>query len=622
MKNMFKNTMTATAAGLMLCAGMAMSAAAQQNNDASRPGMNEPKRPMDSGAYRGENKSDAMARVTTTRVSVLEFHKSSDLMGIDVVNPNGETVGEIEDFLVDRGSGRIEHAILKSGEILGMGGKAVAVPYARLGYNVADKKFTANMTKEQIDRSARFIPENWTDQKQTTWAEDLDRWWSGESAGDDRRATGLDRVGPYEQAIKDGERKDIRGTIERVDRQYGANGEEQAVVTVRRDDGQMCKVVLGPSWYVMGQNAAPMRGQQITAKAVKLDGKFDDRREYRDYDDADRRDMNDQNRDANRDPNKADTHMAKDRYVAVTATVGNERLNLRNEQGSAYWRLTRQNATNTDNQRNGEPAAYQGGRLVLLSDVVGADARLGTESTGEIEDAVIERHSGHVALLALDPNTATLGVGDTLRAVPWQAARMNADGTVRIDANPQSLPKWDQLPEDVAVYNTRSRLVPAYEAFQMNVYTFEPVSQRNQDRADGSWNNNRDRTSPGAERGDIADKNWNKDGKWTKAFKDGKDVTLTGTIKDTRAGDPMSTGQPVKMLVISTDSGEKQVVLGPTWYIDKQNLSLDNGDKVTVTGKMGTCDDGKQYVCAYNLTVDGQQVTMWENGSPRWAPDR
>lgn len=55
----------------------------------------------------------------------------STIIDADVQSQNGETIGEIEDLIVDR-RGRITHAIIDVGGFLGIGEKQVAVPFNRL----------------------------------------------------------------------------------------------------------------------------------------------------------------------------------------------------------------------------------------------------------------------------------------------------------------------------------------------------------------------------------------------------------------------------------------------------------------------------------------------------------
>ncbi len=60
---------------------------------------------------------------------------ASDLIGADVIGPNGDDVGTVDDLVLDAG-GKIEQVIIADGAIFGLGGKNVAVDYrgSQLGH--------------------------------------------------------------------------------------------------------------------------------------------------------------------------------------------------------------------------------------------------------------------------------------------------------------------------------------------------------------------------------------------------------------------------------------------------------------------------------------------------------
>ena len=57
--------------------------------------------------------------------------RSSKLICVDVYNDANETIGDIEDLIVDK-SGKIEHVVLGVGGFLGMGEHYVAVSFDKL----------------------------------------------------------------------------------------------------------------------------------------------------------------------------------------------------------------------------------------------------------------------------------------------------------------------------------------------------------------------------------------------------------------------------------------------------------------------------------------------------------
>jgi hypothetical protein len=60
----------------------------------------------------------------------------------------GESLGKIEDLMIDLASGRVAYAVLRSGGTLGMGEKLFAIPWAELKPDLErDKIFTLDISK-------------------------------------------------------------------------------------------------------------------------------------------------------------------------------------------------------------------------------------------------------------------------------------------------------------------------------------------------------------------------------------------------------------------------------------------------------------------------------------------
>ena len=64
------------------------------------------------------------------------IHLAKDLIGMKVVNPQGQNVGKIEDIVV-RPSGEVAYAVLSFGGVMGLGDKLFAMPWSVLTSRVA-----------------------------------------------------------------------------------------------------------------------------------------------------------------------------------------------------------------------------------------------------------------------------------------------------------------------------------------------------------------------------------------------------------------------------------------------------------------------------------------------------
>ena len=78
----------------------------------------------------------------------------SKIIGTNVKNSAGETVGSIDDLVV-REKDQVVMAVLSVGGFLGIGDRKVAVPWSELSFG-ADRTITYNVTKEQLKDQPEF----------------------------------------------------------------------------------------------------------------------------------------------------------------------------------------------------------------------------------------------------------------------------------------------------------------------------------------------------------------------------------------------------------------------------------------------------------------------------------
>jgi len=88
---------------------------------------------------------DAAAATATT--AAIDAQK---LIGQDIENASGETVGEVESVVID-GDGNVKYVIAGVGGFLGLGEKHVALLWDELTISENGDKVMANVTKEQLE---------------------------------------------------------------------------------------------------------------------------------------------------------------------------------------------------------------------------------------------------------------------------------------------------------------------------------------------------------------------------------------------------------------------------------------------------------------------------------------
>jgi sporulation protein YlmC with PRC-barrel domain len=95
----------------------------------------------------------ALVRVDISVVD--QGYRASKLIGTNVKNDKGESVGEIDDVIVDQQ--RVLYAILEVGGFLGIGAHLVAVPYEALTLNATGQEITLpGASKDEIKKLEEF----------------------------------------------------------------------------------------------------------------------------------------------------------------------------------------------------------------------------------------------------------------------------------------------------------------------------------------------------------------------------------------------------------------------------------------------------------------------------------
>jgi len=107
------------------------------------------------------------------------IYRASKLIGTDVENSQGETLGDIKDVVMDPQTGQIAYAVLSFGGFLGMGEKYFAIPWGALAPKTPTTKgaqydrFVLNVDKERLKNAPSFNKENWPDMADRRWAEQV-----------------------------------------------------------------------------------------------------------------------------------------------------------------------------------------------------------------------------------------------------------------------------------------------------------------------------------------------------------------------------------------------------------------------------------------------------------------
>ena len=91
------------------------------------------------------------------------------LTGDKVVNRAGDTLGSIDDIMLDVSLGRIAYAVMAAGGFMGLGEKLFAVPWSALTLDAERKCFLLDASKDTFRNAPGFDKDHWPDEADATW---------------------------------------------------------------------------------------------------------------------------------------------------------------------------------------------------------------------------------------------------------------------------------------------------------------------------------------------------------------------------------------------------------------------------------------------------------------------
>jgi len=128
-------------------------------------------------------------------------YEVSNLYGSYVKNPQGEYLGRVEDFIVEKD--RIAYIVIVHGGFVGMGGKLIAVPFEVCSFDPKGPGFVLNVSREKLRSAPAFFRS--TDVATRKWAEDsyrffgLQPYWTDEGYAKEGQPTTHEEMKPMEQ---------------------------------------------------------------------------------------------------------------------------------------------------------------------------------------------------------------------------------------------------------------------------------------------------------------------------------------------------------------------------------------------------------------------------------------
>lgn len=78
---------------------------------------------------------------------------ASRVIGSNVYSSSGQSIGDVQDIILDKQSDKIMFAVLSFGGFLGIGEKYHAMPWASLNYVPEQGGYVVGLTKAQLEKA-------------------------------------------------------------------------------------------------------------------------------------------------------------------------------------------------------------------------------------------------------------------------------------------------------------------------------------------------------------------------------------------------------------------------------------------------------------------------------------
>jgi len=91
--------------------------------------------------------------------------------GTAVYNQQGESLGTIEDVMLDKLSGRVAYAVMSFGGFLGIGARYHPLPWSVLTYDTSLGGYVVNLSRQQLEGAPTFAANENVDWADRRWGQ-------------------------------------------------------------------------------------------------------------------------------------------------------------------------------------------------------------------------------------------------------------------------------------------------------------------------------------------------------------------------------------------------------------------------------------------------------------------
>src|SRR5436190_7744150 len=195
--------------------------------------------------------ADEPAKGDQAQVAVAHVFRTGDIIGLPVKNKAHETLGKVDDLVVDMKTGEVRYAALQFGGVAGIGSKLFAVPWQKMTFmfgepNKANSRhFMFDVSKEQLENAPGFDSSRWPNVADPQWSASIDKHYNVERKEHASTEEGTAPKVAYETVFRASK---IKGMDVRNDANENLGSVDEMVIDVTK--GHMKYVALSyGSWF-------------------------------------------------------------------------------------------------------------------------------------------------------------------------------------------------------------------------------------------------------------------------------------------------------------------------------------------------------------------------------------
>ena len=124
-----------------------------------------------------EEKQDVTEARKDLRRDLAQAHRAKTVIGKDVKNSQGESLGKIHDLVINFDNGDIAYVVISSGGVLGIGDTLHAVPWKALSLNSQADGFILNIDQTAWKNAPTFKENDWPEVADREWNRQLESYY-------------------------------------------------------------------------------------------------------------------------------------------------------------------------------------------------------------------------------------------------------------------------------------------------------------------------------------------------------------------------------------------------------------------------------------------------------------